>query len=228
MQNEVKSSTEVRRLFYTVFIPTILSLLMLLVFVLEKGMGWDFHKAGVYPRDVSRLWTVFTYVFIHSGWSHLLNNIISFFVLSVALYYFYKQIANRVFVLLYITSGLLLWAVGRANWHVGASGMVYALASFLFFSGLIRQYIPLVALSFVVTLLYGNMIWYIFPWQTNDPISWEGHLAGGVSGLIYAAVYYKQGPQRPVKVWEDEDVADEAEPYWAEKESVEENEKNEN
>lgn len=220
MQNNENKQQGIRRIFYTVFIPAVLTLFMFLVFILEKGMDWDFHKAGVYPRDLSRLWNVFSYVFVHSGWSHLLNNSISFFVLSAALYYFYKQIANRVFLLLYISSGFLLWVVGRESWHIGASGLVYALASFLFFSGLMRRHIPLIAISFVVTLLYGNMFWHLFPWQANDPVSWEGHLAGGISGLIFAAVFYKQGPQRPVKVWDDEEEPEGDEPpYWAENET---------
>lgn len=225
MQNNENKQQAIPRFYYTVFIPAVLTLFMFLVFILEKGMDWDFHKAGVFPRQLKSLWTIFTFVFVHSGWSHLLNNAISFFVLSAALYYFYKQIANRVFFLLYISSGFILWIVGRESWHVGASGLVYALASFLFFSGLMRRHIPLVAISLVVTFLYGNMFWHLFPWQPNDPISWEGHLAGGISGLLYAAVFYKQGPQRPVKVWDEEDESEEDEPpYWTE--TDDENEQN--
>ena len=65
------------------------------------------------------------------------------------------------------------------------------------------------------------MFWHLFPWQANDPVSWEGHLAGGMAGLIFAAVYYNQGPQRPVKVWDDEDEleTDGEKPYWAETEN---------
>ena len=225
MQNNENRQQETRRIFYTAFIPAVLTLLMFLVFILERGMGWDFHKAGVFPRDMSRLWTILSYVFVHSGWSLLLNNTISFFVLSTALYYFYKQIASKVFLWLYLTSGFILWLVGRESWHVGASGMVYALASFLFFSGLIRRYVPLIAISFVVTFLYGNMFWHLFPWQANDPVSWEGHLAGGISGLFCAAVFYKQGPQRPVKVWDEEEESEVDEPpYWTE--TDDENEQN--
>ncbi|MBN2767023.1 MAG: rhomboid family intramembrane serine protease [Paludibacteraceae bacterium] len=207
------------RFLYAVFIPACLTLFMILVFMLEKGMGWDFHTAGVFPRNPQRLWAVLSYVFIHADGSHLFNNAVSFFVLSAALYYFYKEIANRVFLLLYIFSGLILWVVGRGNWHVGASAVVYALAAFLFFSGVIRRHIPLIAISLVVTFLYGNMFWHLFPWQDNDPVSWEGHLSGGVAGLIMSVVYRKAGPQKPVKVWDEEDSAEEEEePFWAEKE----------
>ena len=53
--------------------------------------------------------------------------------------------------------------------------------------------------------LYGNNVWHLFPWQKVDPISWEGHLAGAVSGTLLAVIYRKQGPQKPVKIWEEEE-----------------------
>ena len=66
MQNNENRQQETRRIFYTAFIPAVLTLLMFLVFILERGMGWDFHKAGVFPRDMSRVWTILSYVFVHS------------------------------------------------------------------------------------------------------------------------------------------------------------------
>ena len=48
----------------------------------------------------------------------------------------------------------------------------------------------------------------MFPWQKFDPVSWEGHLAGAVSGTLLAFAYRKQGPQKPVKVWEEDDDND--------------------
>ncbi len=48
------------------------------------------------------------------------------------------------------------------------------------------------------------MFWHLFPWQTNDPVSWEGHLSGGLSGLIFSVIFRNEGPQKPEKVWEDE------------------------
>lgn len=203
-----------RRLYYAVFVPAILVLLMILVFVLEKGMDWDFHKAGVYPRHPENLWGVFSYVFIHSDIGHLFNNVVSFFVLSTTLYYFYNRIAGKIMWQSYLISGVLLWVIGRENWHIGASGMVYALASFLFFSGLIRRHLPLIAISLVITFLYGNMFWHLFPWQPNDPISWEGHLSGGITGFLFAVLYRKAGPQKPLKVWDEEEGYNEEDAYW--------------
>ena len=90
----------------------------------------------------------------------------------------------------------------KALYHIGASGIVYGLASFLF-SGIIRRDIRLAAISLVVVFLYGGMIWGIFPiWPT---ISWEGHLFGGLTGFACALAYRKHGPQPKVYSWEIEE-----------------------
>ena len=47
----------------------------------------------------------------------------------------------------------------------------------------------MVALSLAVILVYGSMVWYIFP-KVDDKISWEGHLAGLISGFALS-LYYK-------------------------------------
>ena len=126
-------------------------------------------------------------------------------LLSGFLYYFYNQIATKVLVISYLFSGLILWLIGRESWHIGASGLIYALAFFLFFSGIIRKHIPLIAISFIVAFVYGSMIWHIFPWQVQDPISWEGHLGGGIIGTVLSIWFRNAGPQRPEKNWDEGD-----------------------
>lgn len=189
-----------------IFIPVLFSLFILLTFVLEKGLDLNFSKAGIYPREIQSLWTILTHIFIHANWGHLTNNLLSFCILSCFLFYFYRPGNIKIYFFLWFCSGLLLWVIGRESRHIGASGLIYALASFLFFSGLIRRHIPLIAIALVVTLFYGNMVWHIFPWQINDPVSWEGHLSGLISGFIAALIFRKSGPQKPLKVWDDEEL----------------------
>jgi len=205
MPQESGSFTNKQQFINAIFIPSIIGILMILSFILENGMNWDFHTAGIYPRRIENIWGVFTVIFIHASWSHLVNNVISFIILSSLLFFFYKQLATKVIIISYIFSGLILWIIGRESWHIGASGLIYSLAFFLFFSGIFRKHIPLIALSLVVAFIYGSMIWHIFPWQLQDPVSWEGHLAGGIIGLVLSIYYRNDEPQRPVKNWEDED-----------------------
>lgn len=200
-----KRSPEQRRFLHAGLPPALITLSFILVFVLELGLGADFHKAGIMPRDFNHAWSILSYIFIHADWGHLLNNSISFFVLATCLFYFYKQVSYSVLFTSWMLSGIILWLIGRESWHIGASGLIYALAFFMFFSGLIRKHIPLIAISLVITFLYGSMVWHLFPWKVNDPISWEGHLAGGVTGFIISIIFRKSGPQKPIVIWDDDE-----------------------
>jgi len=201
-----------RQFLNSIFIPFIIGIIMFLSFILEKGMDWDFHIAGIFPRRIENIWGIFTLIFVHADWSHLANNVISFVLLGSFLYYFYKELASKVLIISYVFSGLILWIIGRDSWHIGASGLIYSLAFFLFFSGIIRKYVPLIAISLIVAFIYGSMVWHIFPWQNQDPISWEGHLAGGIIGFVLSIVFRNEGPQKPEKIWEDE--IDDSMDYW--------------
>ena len=212
MPFKLNTSAQKRQFYYAIFVPFAIGIMMVMSFVLEKGMNWDFHAAGVYPRRVESIPNILSLIFVHSDWSHLANNVISFVILGSLLYYFYKQIATKVLLISYVFSGIILWVIGRENWHIGASGLIYSLAFFLFFSGIIRKHVPLIAISLVVSFVYGSMIWHIFPWQIHDSISWEGHLSGGIVGLILSVLYRNEGPQKPLVIWneiEEEDKNDE-------------------
>lgn len=202
----LSDSHEKKQFFYALFIPILLGLIMVLCFGLEKGMSWHFNTAGIYPRDLKSLTGVITIIFVHADGGHLLNNLLSFLIVCGLLFVAYRAIAMKVLFISWIFSGLILWVIGRDSWHIGASGLIYALAFFLFFSGIIRKHVPLIAISMVVAFVYGNMVWHIVPWQVHDPISWEGHLSGAIVGIILAYWFRKEGPQKPIKIWDDEDI----------------------
>ena len=119
------------------------------------------------------------------------------------MFYFYRSLAPKAILLSFFLAGIYTWISARSAYHIGASGLVYALFGFLFISGFLRKYIPLVALSFLVAFLYGSLIWGILPWDKS--ISWEGHFWGLLIGLVLGVVYRKQGPQRKVFVWPEEE-----------------------
>ncbi|NMB52636.1 MAG: rhomboid family intramembrane serine protease [Bacteroidales bacterium] len=193
-----------KRFFLSLIIPGIFIFLMWFVKVTEVLFEADFSRFGIYPLTVRGLAGIVLSPFIHSDFRHLFNNSLPLFLLSLALFYFYSEIAFKVFSLTFIITGTLVWIGGREAWHIGASGMVYGLASFLFFSGIIRKYFRLVALSLLVVFLYGEMVWGIFP-GIYDNISWESHMLGFLSGIFLAINYREQGPQSPVYEWMDEE-----------------------
>jgi membrane associated rhomboid family serine protease len=131
--------------------------------------------------------------------------------------YFYRSLSYRVFIIIWLVSGLCVWLGGRPNYHIGASGIVYGLAAFLFVSGAIRRDTRLAAISFVIVFLYGGLIWGVLPiWPA---ISWEGHLFGGLTGVVCAFIYRNDGPKRKVYLWElDLDEENDADSHSFEKE----------
>jgi membrane associated rhomboid family serine protease len=158
----------------------------------------EWHRWGIFPRDVSGLRGILTEPFIHSDIKHLFSNTVPLIILGWCLFYFYNEIGFAVVSALWILSGGLTWIIGRESWHIGASGLVFALSFFLFFSGIFRKHIPLMAVSLLVVFLYGSTLWNMFPIvEIIDPrISWEGHLSGGIAGGICAVLFGKYGPQK--------------------------------
>lgn len=181
----------------------------LIVFVklVENYLGYKGIKLGVFPRTLEGLLGIITAPFIHGDWKHLFNNALPLIVLGTSLRFFYKEISKEVFFWSWLMSGLWLWSIGRPSFHIGASGLVYALASFLFFSGLIRKHTRLMAVSLVVVFLYGSLIWGIFPIKTH--ISWEGHLSGGIAGVLLAWWFREQGPPTQKYQYEIEEELEE-------------------
>lgn len=205
------SAGERKRLLLSMLIPFMLVSLMWIMMGASLLFDTDFHFLGIFPGRVSALTGIITSPFIHSGFRHLFNNTLPLFILGTALFYFYSQVSFRVLLWVTLLTGLAVWITGRPAWHIGASGIVYGLAAFLFVSGIIRRHIPLMALSLLVAFLYGEMVWGIFPGLRID-ISWESHMLGAAAGVVLAVWYRHEGPQRPVPFYESEEE-DEAGAY---------------
>jgi membrane associated rhomboid family serine protease len=193
-----------KKLLLSMIIPGIFIFFMWLAKIIEVLFDIDLSRYGIYPLTVNGLSGILLSPFIHADFSHLFNNSIPLFFLSIALFYFYSEVALKVFIWTYFLTGLLVWFAGREAWHIGASGLVYGLASFLFFSGIIRRYFRLIALSLLIVFLYGSMVWGLFPGVYKN-VSWESHMLGFFSGVLLAVLFRNQGPQRPVYQWMEEE-----------------------
>ena len=191
--------------------PIALVMFIWLVFWFEIRFGFDFTKFGVYPQTFKGLRGVIFSPFIHSGIDHLYHNTIPLFVLSTALFYFYRSIAWKVLLYGILLSGFLTWLIGRPAYHIGISGLIYVLASFTFFKGIFAKHYRLIALSLMVVFLYGSMVWYTMP--IKEGMSWEGHLSGMITGLLFALIFRKEIAKPKKYVWEHDDFNEDEDPF---------------
>lgn len=205
---------EKKRIWLAMIPPIVLVVTLWLVAVVNETIlpGDVLGQYGIFPRRLTGLRGILFSPFIHSSFSHLFSNTLPLFILLWCIFYFYAEIAYHVTGVLWVLSGFLTWVIGRDSYHVGASGLVFALFSFLFFSGIFRRHIPLISVSLMVAFIYGSTIWSIFPVAeyVDADISWEAHLSGFVSGLIVAAAFRKQGPQKPPEEEETPEEEDES------------------
>ena len=190
-------------------IPLLIVAVMWVVKTIEVSSGLDLGRWGVTPHSAKGLIGILTLPFLHGSWEHLLSNTVPILVLGTALYYFYPTLANRVLLITYLASGLLTWCIGDPeSTHIGASALVYGLNLFLIASGFIRGNRPLIVISLVVVFLYGGFVWGMIPeLAILQNISWEGHLSGALIGVLLAVFLRKEGPQKEVYHWEEDDVS---------------------
>jgi membrane associated rhomboid family serine protease len=145
---------------------------------------------GIYPRSQDGLIGILTAPFLHGDFPHLISNTVPFMVLGIAILFFYKRIALLAMLLMYISTGVGVWLFARGgSYHIGASGVVYAFASFLFFSGLFRKDIKSLAISLVVVFMYGGLVYGVLPLYPG--VSWESHLIGAIMGGVIAYLFRK-------------------------------------
>ncbi len=194
---------EKRIFFHSLLFSGVFVIAFWIVEIIKHATGISFVRFGVYPHHLKGLPGIIFSPFIHANFDHLISNSIPFFILLFVLVYFYRRISYRIFFLLYIFSGISVWLAGREAWHIGASGVVYAMAAFHLVSGIIRNDIRLLTLSVLVVFLYGGLIWGLFP--INPEVSWEGHLWGSISGVILALYYRKYIIRRDKFEWEEEE-----------------------
>lgn len=214
---------EKKRFYYSLIFPLFFLMIIWMVKIMEIVLNVDFAYLGIYPLKAKGLIGIITAPLIHSDLEHLIANSVPILILGSGMFYFYNKVAYKVFFLSYLIANIWIWLGARHAYHIGASGLVYSFASFLFFSGIFSRNIRLVAISLLIVFLYGSMIWGVLPIQPH--ISWESHLMGAIAGMVLAIYFRRERPRRKIYSWELEDEEDDNEfPYW--NVEIEENDEN--
>jgi membrane associated rhomboid family serine protease len=188
------------------FIPIAIVLIMVAIQLFTIYDYLSAHQFGILPLKVEGLAGIFLTVFMHQDWNHLISNAIPMLLFGWALFYFYSEFAFKSLILMWLLTGFWVWIFARSSYHIGASGLVYALASFHVLSAVLRKVYRLMAFAMLVVFLYGGMVWGFFPELFPERnISWESHLMGTIAGFMIAFYYRNEGIQRPLIFDEDED-----------------------
>lgn len=171
-------------------LPFRLVFLMWMTYTVQFYTGWDLFVLGVKARSLSGLIGIVTAPLVHSNIVHIFSNTFPLLFLGTVLFFFFEGVGRPVFMLCYFLPNVFVWLFStRDMYHIGASGMVYALAAFLILFGMLKREFWSVIVAVTITALYGSIFVYgLFPTDTN--ISWEGHLGGAICGAG-VALYYR-------------------------------------
>lgn len=200
---------EKRRFYGSMIFPGLLVLVLWLVKIIEVSFQTSFAEYGLLPQTLRGLRGILFSPLLHADWKHLSANSVPLFLLTAGLVYYYGKKARSIFILCWLVTGLWVWIFANdTGTHIGASGVVYALATFHFMGGVLRREPRMMAFSLLVVFLYGGLVWGVIPdFYPEKNISWESHLLGGLAGIVIAIAYRGDGPQRKIYHW-DEDEED--------------------
>lgn len=213
MFNFLKNNFNIKAIVY----PFLMLFAMWIGFFLQHIGFFENCDGAIIPLLPEGLKGVVLSPFLHGSLEHILGNSVPIFVLMFILFQFYPEIASKIFFIGWLLSGFLVWLLPPVDIFtgefryvciIGASGIVYVLAFFLFFSGIFRWHQKLLTISLLVALYYGGLVWGIFPEELfsnlNEPsrISWQSHLAGALIGIVSAYIFRKVGEKRKRFIWE--------------------------
>lgn len=169
------------------------------------ALDLELGRFGVQPRELVGLPGILLAPLLHGGFAHLIANSVPLFVLATGMLYLYPYSTAKVFPAVYLGPGIAVWLLAQPSTvHIGASGLVYGLVSYVFVAGMIRRDRRAIAASMLVYFLYGTLVWGVFPGQRG--ISWQTHLAAALIGVAMAILLRRlDQPPRKRYDWEDEE-----------------------
>lgn len=198
-----------RRIVWGIIYPGIGVALLWMAHAVNVGLDANWYRWGIYPRSPDGLPGIIFSPFLHGDYGHLASNSTALFVLGFVMINIYPRSVLRSLFVIWLLGGTILWLIGRENYHIGASGLVYGIASYLFTIGLLRWEPRAMAVALFVVFLYGSLWWGLLP--IVPEMSWEGHVGGAIAGMVAAALFFKREPLERDRELQDDDTDL---PYW--------------
>lgn len=183
--------------------------LIWLIEMTSVSFDLDLARFGIRPRELAGLAGILFAPLLHASFEHLIANSVPLWVMLTMLLHVYPQSARWVLPAIYAGPGIVVWLFARAGTHVGASGLVYGLVSYIFLAGVLRRDKRAIAGSLLMSFLYGSLAWGVLPMKPG--VSWETHLAAASIGALLALALRRLDiPPRRRYTWEDDGPDEEA------------------
>lgn len=151
------------------------------------------HGSFINPLTYLRL---FSYVFGHSGVSHLTGNMTMLLLVGPIVEERYGSWNLSIMMAVTALAGGILNTLFFSTGILGASGIVFLLIILSAFTGIKKGEIPLTLILIAVIYIGQEIYSGLF---VNDNVSHFGHLCGGFSGLGFGVYYYKKKFQYSLK-----------------------------
>jgi membrane associated rhomboid family serine protease len=162
---------------------------------LDQLSGHQLDQLGIHAREVDGMPEIFTAPFLHAGWDHLLSNSLPFYILGflVLLSGLARWLASSLIII--VISGVAAWSLTPAHTIIlGASGLIFGWLTYLLVRGIWSRRSAQVVVAALVLLVYGGLIWGIFP--SGAGISWQAHLGGAIGGVVAAWLLHRRSSRR--------------------------------
>jgi membrane associated rhomboid family serine protease len=183
---------------------TIVSFVALLYVIeaIDQVSGSRLEQDGIRPLEVDGLWGILWAPLLHANWAHLVANTVPALVLGFLVSLAGMSRFIYATVIVWILGGLGTWLIGNLGApngvetnHIGASGLIFGWLTFLIVFGFFTRHAWQIIVGVVVFLVYGGVLWGALPGTFG--VSWQGHLCGGIAGVI--AAYLLSGPERKAR-----------------------------
>jgi membrane associated rhomboid family serine protease len=178
----------------------IMLLLLAAMWMLElfdQLSGNQLDQLGIHAREVDGMPEILTAPFLHAGWDHLMSNSLPFLVLGflVLLSGLARWLVSSLIII--VISGMTAWLLTPANTIIlGASGLIFGWLTYLLARGLWSRRPAQVVIAVLVLLVYGGLIWGVFP--SGAGISWQAHLGGAIAGVLAAWLLHRRATRQVV------------------------------
>ncbi len=170
---------------------------MWLLELLDQLSGNQLDQLGIHAREIDGMPEILTAPFLHAGWDHLMSNSLPFVVLGflVLLSGLARWVVSSLIII--VISGMTAWLLTPMHTIIlGASGLIFGWLTYLLARGLWSRRPAQVVIAVLVLLVYGGLIWGLFP--GNAGVSWQAHLGGAVGGVLAAWLLHRRASRQLV------------------------------